>query len=246
MLDDFGVPLAVLGLVATMLFLAGVHHRYQRHQADVRVAVRRFESGLLQIAEALGALAPVPLSRELRVLLRADILARYRRIARLYRSYPEIKRLIAEAETALHAEGDLPGRSVGAIESELAFRRYKSSLDSLIDVIHHGALLQPVPRDVRGIFERELGERRAEVMARFHLVEARRLEKSGDITNGRAHLTTLMQRLRRAGPSTPFVQALYDEAEQALVALGRRAFERDAEPDEDAVDRVAQDGGAAR
>lgn len=245
LLDDFGVPLAVLGLVGATLFLAGVHQRYQRHQAEVRAAVRRFESGLLKIAGPLSELGPVPLSRELRVMLRADILARYQRIARLYRAYPDIKRLIAEAETALHAEGELPGRSVGAIESEHAFRRYKSSLDSLIEVIHHGALLQPVPRDVRGIFERELGERRAEVMARFHLVEARRLERAGDISNGRAHLTTLMQRLRREGPSTPFVQALYDEAEQALVALGRRAFEHDDAPGDVATEAVAQDSGAS-
>jgi hypothetical protein len=72
-------------------------------------------------------------------------------------------------------------------------------------------------------------------MARFHLVAARQLEQDGDLTKARAHLTTLMQRLRRMGPSTPFVKALYAEAEQALVDLGRRAFEKDAPP----VDRPA-------
>jgi hypothetical protein len=233
------MPLAVLGLLAATLLLAAINHRYQRYQAEVRAAVRRFEARLLQITEALAALGPVPLSRELRVLLRADVLARYQRIARLYRRYPDIRQRLAEAETALHAEGDLPGRNVGPIDSEQSFRRFTSSLDNLIDIIRHGALLQPVPRDVREIFVRELGERRAEVMARFHLVEARRLEQQGDLTKARAHLTTLMQRLRRLGPSTPFVQALYDEAEQALVALGRRAFETQPQPADGAEEAAA-------
>jgi hypothetical protein len=235
LLEEWGVLLAVLGLLAATLFLASVHQRYQRHQAEVRAAVRRCESTLLLIGGALSDLGPVPLSRELRVLLRADILARYRRIARLYRGYPDIRQRVAEAETALHAEGDLPGNNLGPIENEQVFRRFTSALDGLHDIVRHNRMLQPLPADVRGIFERELGERRAEVMARFHLVAARQLEQDGDLTKARAHLTTLMQRLRRMGPSTPFVKALYAEAEQALVDLGRRAFEKDAPP----VDRPA-------
>ena len=227
MLDEWGVPLAVMGLVAATLFLAAIHRRYQSHQAQVRAAVRRIENRLRLIAGALDDLNGVPLSREIRVLLRADVLAGYRRIAKLHRSYPAIRQRIAEAETALHAQGDPLSNGVGVISDEQTFRRYAKALDELISLIRHGATLQPIPGDVRKIFNRELGDRRAEVFSRFHLVEARRLEKAGEISKGRAHLTTLLQLLRTAGPMTPFVEALYQEAEQALVALGRRAFEAD-------------------
>lgn len=225
LLEEWGVLLAVLGLLAATLLLASVQQRYQRHQAEVRAVVRRCESTLLRIGGALTDLGQLPLSRELRVVLRADILARYKGIARLYRGYPNIKRRVTDAETALNAEADLPGRNVGPIESEQVFSRLTAALDILMDTIRHDRMLQPLPVDVRGIFERELGDRRAEVTARFHLVAARRLEQEGDLSKGRAHLTTLMQRLRRQWPSTPFVRALYAEAEQALVGLGRRAFE---------------------
>jgi len=116
---------------------------------------------------------------------------------------------------------------VGTIDNEQQFRQRLAALDALLETVHYNALCQPLPRDVRMIFERELGERKAEVLARFHLVEARRLEAKGELTKGRTHLTTLMQRLRRQGPATEFVKALYAETEQALVELGRRAFERD-------------------
>ena len=231
-LDDWGVLLAVMGLVAAMLFLAAIHRRYQSHQAEVRSAVRRIENQLLATVGALDDLNGVPLSREIRVLLRADVLARYRRIARFHPRYPSIRQHIAEAETALHAQGEPLSSGVGVISDEQTFRRYARALEELVRVVRHGATLQPIPSDVRSIFNRELGERRAEVFARFHLVEARTLEKAGEISKGRAHLTTLMQLLCRTAPMTPFVQALYEEAEQALVALGRRAFE----PDEAAAD----------
>lgn len=225
--DEWGVSLAVLGLVSALLALAAMHHRYLANQVKVRAVVRQIESCLLPVSSALGDLRSVPLSRELRVLLRADVLGRYRRIARLYRRYPMIRQRIAEAETALRAEGEPPGSGVGAIDGEQTFRRLSAALDALLDVIRHGATLQPIPRDVREIFVRELGERRAEVLSRFHLVEARRLETAGNITKGRAHLTTLGHQLRRSCPSTPFVRALYEEAEQALIAIGQRTAEED-------------------
>lgn len=92
----------------------------------------------------------------------------------------------------------------------------------MIETVSSGYTLQPIPRDVRAIFGRELGERRAEVATRFHLVQARRLEEAGSVSKARAHLTTLMQILHQRGPSTDFVRELYSEAEAALAALTDR------------------------
>jgi hypothetical protein len=193
----------------------------------VRTAVRRVEAGLLRTESALSALGAVPLSRELRVTLRRDLLARCQHIRRLYRRYPDIVRRISEAERMLNAEGAATASGVGPIENEQVFRETNGALNDLIAVIEHGDTLQPIPVDVRGIFRRELGERQAEVQARFHLVAARRCEREGDLSRARAHLTTLMQLLRRRAPATAFVSELAREAENALAGLGNNTASGD-------------------
>ena len=81
-----------------------------------------------------------------------------------------------------------------------------------------------MPRDVRQIFCRELGERRAEANARFHLTQSRQYQRDGNMARARAHLTTLLQVLKNRGPSTDFVRELYAEAENALEALSAAQF----------------------
>ncbi len=222
LLEEWGVPLAVSGMLLATLFMAWVLRRHQAYRARMRSAVGRLEGNLLRITHGLAALGAVPLSRELRVTLRGDVLARYRAIARQYRGYPAIRQKIAAAEAAAGSEGAPVNTGVGAIDDEQTFRRTSRAIDDLVDIVGHGATLQPIPRDVRVIFLRELGERRAEVLSRYHLVEARRCEDRHELARGRAHLTTLMHHLRQRGPRTPFVQQLQHEAEQALATIGHR------------------------
>ena len=222
MLEQWGTVLAVSGLLLATVLAAAIANRYQAYQARVRGSVRRLESGIAAVTDGLPVLARVPLSRELRLSLRSEVLARYRRIRSLMRGYPGIGQRIRSAEAALQAEGGSAASGVGPIESEQAFRRLLAALDELLVLLQRGPLLQPLPADVRNIFCRELGERRAEVLARYHLVESRRREDDGDLVRARAHLTTLMHALRQRGPSTDFVRALYAEAEAALAGLSQR------------------------
>ena len=219
LVEQWGVPLAVLGMLLATLFMAAVVKRHQVYRAQVRVRVQRLEHGIQVINNALDGLRPVPLSRELRVMLRGEILARLQLIARLYRRYPQVRERIVSAESALNAEGAPTGAGVGPIEDDKMFRRIVHAIDQVIDVLEHSATVQPLPRDVNQIFRRELGERRAEVNARFHLVQSMKLRRAGDMTRGRAHLTTLLHVLRKRGPSTDFVRELYAEAETALQSL---------------------------
>lgn len=238
-LEDWGVPLVVVAMLLATLVLAALLGRYQAHQAAVRVAVRRLETGLLQIRGALEQLGGVSLSRELRVTLRGEVLVRYQRIRRLCRRYPDIARRISEAEQALNAEGAPGSNSVGPIDNEQVFRGIHRAMNDLIAVIERGDTLQPIPRDVRVIFRRELGERHAEVLARFHLVTAQRLENEGKLSRARGHLTTLMQLLRSRCPKTAFVQELFNQAEHRLAQLGLHPGERRLPADEDARKDVA-------
>jgi hypothetical protein len=221
LLQEWDMPLTVLAMVLATLLMASLVHRYQLHLASVQSRVRRLAAGAAQIEHALAGLRSVPLSRELRITLRGDVLARYQRIRRLYKRYPGLAERLRSAESALHSEGASSGRGVGPIEDDEAFRRIIVSLDRLLDAVAPGGLLQTLPGDVREIFRRELGERRAEAMSRFHLVKAKRLEAAGTMTRARSHLTTLLHVLRERGPSTDFVRELHAEAAAALSALGK-------------------------
>ncbi len=222
LLEQWGVALAVSAMLLLMLAMAVVLNRYQTHLAVVRGAVRRLDAGADQTSAALRALAHVPLSRELRLTLRSDMLARYQKIRSLYRRYPRIAERIRMAANDLDAEGAPPPGGVGPIESERDFRNTIAALDQLTALFGRGGTLQPVPADVCLIFRRELGERKAEVMSRFHLVEARRHDQRGNPTRARTHLMALIQALRHHGPTTDFVRALYAESESALFALDER------------------------
>jgi len=223
LMHEWGVPLAVLGLLLATQLMGALVDRYQAYQALVGGRVRRLEAAAVQLAEALSALRGVPLSRELRLAMRGEVLARYQKIRGLDRRYPAIVDRIRAAETALHAEGAKGAGGVGPIEDEAALRRILRALDRLLGVMGPGGALQPLPADVRGIFRRELAERRAEVLSRFHLVEARRLENAGKLMRARSHLTVLLQGLRQRGPGTDFVRELCTEAESALSMLGTHA-----------------------
>ena len=222
-LGQWGTPLAVLAMLMLAAAMGSALNRYQVYQTDVRALVRRLDSGATALLAALAALARVPLSRELRLILRSEVLARYRRIRRLYRRYPAIIERIAEAERALGAEGPRPPGGVGPIEGEQVFRKTIAALDRLNRFLGQGQMLTPLPDDVRAIFRKELLERRAEVMSRFHLVEAKRYERQGHENRARTHLIALLQGLRQNRPATEFVRLLYAEAEAMLAELnGRR------------------------
>ena len=221
-LEQWGVPLTVLGMLLLTLLMAAILKRYQAYQADVRATVRHLDARVAELVAALGELGNVPLSRELRLTLRSEVLARYRKIRKLYRRYPGIGDQIAMAERALNAEGTSAGGGVGPMEDERVFRKTIAALDCLLHILGSGGLIQQVPKDVRAIFRRELGERRAEAMSRHHLVEAKRHESRGSSMRARTHLMTLIQVLRQRGPSTDFVRELYAQAEVALSGLGEQ------------------------
>lgn len=220
-LEQWITPLVVVGLLLATLFLAAIAKRYQAYQARVRALVRRHATVIAQVEDALSALVAVPLSQALRTVLRGEVLARYQKIRVVYRRYPDLARRLTQAESNVAAEGPSVSTDVGKIDSEQAFRRLLHALDDLRDLFAHGDSVQAVPRDVRSRFVRELGERRAELASRFHLVEARKAETEDRIGQARAHITTLMQVLRSRGPSTDFVRELYHEAETALFTLNQ-------------------------
>lgn len=221
LLEHWGMPLAVAGLLLATLCLAGLLGRYQSHRRRIRGIARRIEASCRAISRALEALRGVPLSRELRVMLRTEVCVGYQQLRRYYRRVPALDDSARAAQKALDAEGPTAPDGVGPIEDEQARCRLLCALDDLDRLIAAGTLARPLPRDVAAVFRRELGERRAEVVARYYLVASRRLREQGRTARARAQLATLMRILRERGPATGFVRALHQEAAAAAAALDR-------------------------
>ena len=53
-LEQWGMPLAVVGMLLLMLFMASALNRYQAHQTRVQAAVRRLEAGVNAVTGALS------------------------------------------------------------------------------------------------------------------------------------------------------------------------------------------------
>lgn len=216
MTGNWGVPLAVIGLVVLLLVMAGLVKRYQIHLATIRENVRRLEAPLPALRVALDNLSGVPLSRELRVMLRNDELARHQAVQRLVPKHPQIARQISETRARRDAEGPKPDLGIRSVESEQDLRRLLDAIDHVHDYIASGAPLPHLRAEESKVFREELGERRAEILSRFHLVAASRLLDANDTSHARQHVNTLMHTLRDRGPNTEFIRQLYGEAEHML------------------------------
>jgi hypothetical protein len=223
--NEMAMPLTVLAMVAGTLVMAAIVRQHQQHRARIGIAIRRYDAGAREIDAALTRLREVPLSPELRTVFRGEIYARYRRIQRLFRGYPGIRQRVLDAESQVGAQGPSASGGVGPVESDGALRELLAAIDTLASFLKGSGLVQTVPADVRQVLCRELGERRAEITARYHLVHARLREQESDLTRARGHLTTLMQTLRSRGPSTEFVRSLYHEAEEALQRMTERQLD---------------------
>lgn len=218
-LQEWGAPVAVLCLLAATLLMATLAKRHQAFQTAQGARVRALIAGAGKVERALDALRRVPLSRELRVALRSDLLARYRYIARRQRRDPGVRQKLKDAEAAVEREGPPPAGGVGPLVDHQAYQNTMAALDALLGVLRAGETFQAMPDDVRAIFCRELGERRAEVAARYYFSQSKRYEKAGDLARARGQLKSLKQVLIGHGQSTPFIRELHAEAGSALRTL---------------------------
>ena len=213
------MPASVLGLVIAAILAAGLVSRYQQYKAFQRARLKRVATPIGAIERGLNQLGSVPLSKELRQVLRGDVLRRYQAVARLHRGYPRIERLLAEARARLDSEGAAQGNSVPAIEDETRYKALVSALEDLIVFFEQHGPLEPLGQAHRRVLMGELKERRAEVWARYHIVAAHRASDASDPRLARQHLHALMSKLKTQGPNTDFVRALYQEAEQLRASV---------------------------
>ncbi len=208
-LSEWQMPMAVLGLLLALLLSAGLVNRYQQYRATQRALLRALLIRVQGLEQALAVLGQIPLGRALRSALRSHVVQLYRQIRAIHRGYPGIDSLLESASAKVQADGGAIEGSVPAIDDEAQYRLLISAIDRLLDDI--GRI--PVPVQQQQQWRRELLERRAEILARYHIVQAHRQHRNGRRQDAIARLQYLSGELRRRGPDTAFVRALHEEAE---------------------------------
>ncbi len=215
MLEDWQMPLAILGLIAVLLMTAGLARRYQEYQAIQRERLRRLVAMIESLDSALESLNRVPLGFELRSALRGDIHRAWLAVQRINRNFPGLAQRIDEATARVQGDNGVTSGRVPAVEDHLACRRQVDALDRILAHLRSGnGEASRSQRAALPSWRQEVRERRAEVLARFHVVAARRAQRAGDKGEATAHLQRLLEELARRGPDTDFVRELYAEAER--------------------------------
>lgn len=211
--EEWMMAVVVLGLVLALLLASTVVQSYQRYKAEQRARLRRTLSTIGLVENALEKLRTVPLSKELRLLLRGDVYDRFKLVRKIHPGYPGLGQLLQQARSRLDSEPSDMAASVPPVQDQEQFMSLKQALDELIDYLGRGVAGKGQAAKQREQMLRELKERNAEVLASFHIVQASRSREQGDTRLALRHLHTLMEQLGTRGPNTEFVRQLYLEAE---------------------------------
>ncbi len=225
------MPVSVLGLVLALLFAAGLVRRYQEYKAYQRARLRALLQHIAALEQALDRLEAIPLSMGLRQALFDYLHREYQAVQRLNPAYPGIA---ARLERMAQQAGAPPGATSGkvpAIEDPAHYQCLLEALDTLAGLLAQGGRRLRQAAAHLDDWRREVGERRAEVTARFFIVRANRQQSAGQAGEARTLLHTLLEQLHRHGPDTPFVRELYQEAE-ALYQRAVRGLPLSEEEDE--------------
>ncbi len=213
-LQDWQLPLAILGLVIALLVTAGLARRYQEYLERRRALLRHLVFGARELEQVLAALEQVPLAAELRRALRGDILESWRRAQAINPRDPGLAQAVQAAEARQSADGGATGGRVPAVKESADCQRLLQAIDHLVAYLKRGGPVSGRDPARLAAWRRELRERRAEVLARYHVVAATRADREGRSGEALEHLQYLLQQLQQRGPDTDFVRDLYAEAER--------------------------------
>jgi hypothetical protein len=210
---------AVAGMVVLAVLAAGLVTRYQQSQQQRRARIRQLVAGVRRLEELLLRLVGVSLPRDIRCLLRQDILNRYRAVHRVHRGYPGVDKLIRQAEQRLGAEGPDAGAVLPVPPDPQTFERWIAGLHEVAGIIRHGRLLEPVPVATRNRLFQQLQEREVECMYGYHMNEADKFKQAGRLSQALYRARFVRDRLRALGMNSERIRGLLNEAEQACQFL---------------------------
>lgn len=210
---------AVAGMIVLAVLTASLVTSYHTSQQLRRMRIRQLIGGIHGLEALLQLLAGVSLPRDVRLLFRRDILARYRALKRVHASYPGIDEQIARARRQLEGESPDAGPTVPVPPSQQVYEQWMAGLSEAVDIVRHGRLQLAVPLPERAAALQRLLERQAECLYGYHMNEVDKFKQEGRIINARSRIQNLQDLIRSLGVHTPRVEELLDESEKAYQFL---------------------------
>lgn len=217
--DDLKTLATVSGMLILAVLAASLVVSYHNSQQLRRARLRQLVAGIRRLEGLLQVLAGVSLPRDVRLLLRRDILARYRAVRRVHRGYPGIDSQIQQASSRLDSEGMDAGSVLPVPPSQEVFDLWIGGLRALTDIVRYGQLQEAVPVASRTGVLQQLLVRQAECLYGHHMNQVDKLKQAGRNLNARSRIQVLQEQVRALGVHDERVDALMAEAEMAYQYL---------------------------
>jgi hypothetical protein len=217
--DHLNTLATVCGMALLTVLTASLVSSYHKSQQQRRARIRQLMAGILRLEGLLQSLAEVSLPREARLLLRRDILARYRTLRRVHRGYPAIDSLIRQAQNRCDSEGPDAGVVLPVPPGQEVFELWIGGLREVTDIVRYGRLHEPVPVSGRNGMLQQLLERQAECLYGHHMNQADKLKQAGRTLNARSRIQGMQEQIRSLGVHSERVDELMREAEKAYQFL---------------------------
>jgi len=217
--DNLSVLAAVTGMVVLTVLAASLVSVYQRHLELKRQRIHRLLWGAQRAERLLAELAAISLPRDIRVLLRRDIIARYRGIARMHSAYPGITQVVSQAEQRLSAEGGDVGQVLPVPADDEVFEQWQMAIGELYELLQPGRLVTPLAAENRAELRAQLLERQAECLFGHFMHQADLLKQQDRELAARKRISQLLEMLTAQGLHSVRVQDLHRQADAAYQYL---------------------------
>jgi hypothetical protein len=200
--------IALGGLLLLTLVTASLFKRYQERMAEKRRRIQRLLRGVDQIERLLFQLESCPLQPEVEMVLREDILRRFRRVREIHPRYKSIDVCITEADEALKQPRL---NQEPEIRDAQHLQKVIASLNEVIGFLQQGRLAEPVKASKLSELVELIATRRAEAVFRFHRRQAEGAVKEGRRHDAIKHYNNIRSYLYENGPTVERVKQWYEE-----------------------------------
>lgn len=206
--------LIIAALIVLTLLLASIYRRYQMHLDNKRAAMQRLANNAGLLSSTLDALKPLPIKKEVRVLLRQEVIECLNGIKRLNPKLKDIETRIKEAEGRVNSEQSEAGIEITTPDTEEELNRIIEAIELLISFFAPGRMLTKPDSTRRTEYKTHLQEIRAELRYHFFTESAAALYQEGKRDPARSQLKRLMRYFQQLGPNTTLLRERYGDVEQ--------------------------------
>jgi len=213
--DSLYAPLAVVALSIFAMMLAGFYQKYEADQTMRRTLAKKEITLIDEIEQLLKGISKLPLSYELRHMLRVEMVTRYTKVTDIYPKHPNLSMLMLHSGERMKAE---PKQNVPSpkIESSKELNILILNIYALINFFNENNIRQKLSPGKIPDFVQELGETRAKMSFKYYSEKADEKYQEGDEYGARQLAGELSSILHTKGPNTELVKELFQDTEALI------------------------------